>query len=309
MKVVLCKVILEHSQRLVEMPKAPRNKKKNSKTINYGSNTMPPEEFLVGFRRMQTKRGRKERYAPIDPTIYPTEYKKPYFTLAAVHSLTKLVPDFPSGKIELQICDRKQNLTRVRMDRRLAFMKLLNQAMWRYKNFEKPEFIKPKDIFGKIEEIKASVEKLHMLLNQDKQDDAGRFVIDRLNNAKAPLIQTRLSTGKLGVYCKHLELMLQRHYQRFSPTASKTPRNQGDIPFHHLIDDLFIIWVVIFERDVGTSSKKDKHTGKNERTGPLIRFIGTILAKADITKSDDTIVKASRNWKRRYGESYKSEKI
>jgi hypothetical protein len=291
------------------MPKAPRNKKKNDKTINYGLNKMPPEEFLAGFRRMQTKRGRKETYAPIDPTIYPAEYKKPYFTLAAVHSLTKHVPDFPSGKIELQICDRKQNLTRIRMDRRQAFMQLLNQAVWRYKSFEKTDFIKPKDLFRKIEEIKSSVGELHALLNPDKQNETGRFVIDRLNNIKAPLVQTRLSTGKLGVYCKHLELMLQRHYQRFSTTASKTSRNQGDIPFHHLIDDLFIIWVVIFERDVGTSSKKNEHTAKNERSGPLIRFVRAVLAKADIIKSDDTIVKASRNWKRRYGESYKSEKI
>jgi len=110
-------------------------------------------KLLAGLRQQQTKRGRKQRYAPIDPTILPTEYKKPFFTLAAVRSLTKLVPDFPSGKIEIQICDRKQNLTRVRMDRCLAFMKLLNQAVGQYKDFEKPEFIKLKDLFRKIEEI------------------------------------------------------------------------------------------------------------------------------------------------------------
>jgi hypothetical protein len=32
-------------------------------------------------------------------------------------------------------------------------MKLLNQAVGQYKDFEKPEFIKLKDLFRKIEEI------------------------------------------------------------------------------------------------------------------------------------------------------------
>lgn len=263
---------------------------------------MPPEEFLAGFRRQQTRRGRKETYASIDPTIYPAEYKKPYFALRDINSLAKLVPDFPAGKVEIQACDRKQNLTRVKMERRQAFMQLLNQAVWRYKNIKMPVFIKPKDLFKKIEDIKNSVMDVHKLLNPAEQDEAGRFVIDRLNQMKAPLVQIRLNTGKLRSYCICLEHLLQQHYQRVEATLSKAPRNQGDIPFRLLIDDLLIIWVVIFERDAATSSKK------NERTGPLVRFVRAVLAKADIKKSDDTIVKASHRWKRQYGESYKSEK-
>jgi hypothetical protein len=95
---------------------------------------------------------------------------------------------------------------------------------------------------------------------------------------------------------------LQQHYQRVEATLSKAPRNQGDIPFRLLIDDLLIIWVVIFERDVGISTKE------SERTGPMLRLIRAVFAKADIKKSDDTIVKATYQWKRRYCESYKSEK-
>ena len=93
------------------------------------------EEMLAGLRRQQTIRGRKELYGPIDPTIYPSEYKKPVFSLTDVNALIRLVSDFPSGKIEIQKCDRKQKLTRVQMDRRQAFMQLLNQAVWRYEFF------------------------------------------------------------------------------------------------------------------------------------------------------------------------------
>jgi hypothetical protein len=284
------------------MSDAPQVKKKSGKIIKYPLNTMPPEEFLAGFRRQQTRRGRKETYAPIDPTIFPAEYKKPYFTLTDIDALAKIVPDFPSGKIEIQTSDRKQNLTRVKMERRQAFMQLINQAVWRYKNIKMPVFIKPKALFKKIEELKGSVGDIHTLLNPAEQDEAGRFIIDRLNQMKAPLVQTRLNTGKLRSYCIYLEHLLQQHYQRVEATLPRAPRNQGDIPFRVLIDDLLIIWVVIFERDVGVSSKE------NERTGPMLRFIRAIFAKADIKKSDDTIVKASHRWKRKYGESYKSEK-
>jgi hypothetical protein len=262
----------------------------------------PLAEMLAGLQQQQTMRGRKETYAPIDPTIHPAEYKKPIFTLTDIDALAKIVPDFPSGKIEIQTSDRKQNLTRVQMHRRQAFFRLLNQAVWRYKNIKMPIFIKPKALFKKIEELKDSVGDIHALLNPNEQDEAGRFVIDRLNQMKAPLVQIRLNTGKLRSYCICLEHLLQQHYQRVEATLSKAPRNQGDIPFRLLIDDLLIIWVVIFERDVATSSKK------NERTGPLVRFVRAVLAKADIKKSDDTIVKASHRWKRQYGESYKSEK-
>jgi len=263
---------------------------------------MSTEKLLADFRQQQTKRGRKELYSPIDPTIHPAEYKKPIFTLTDIDALAKIVPDFPSGKIEIQTSDRKQNLTRVQMHRRQAMMQLLNQAVWRYKNIKMPVFIKRKDLFKKIEGIKNSVGDIHALLNPNEQDEAGRFVIDRLNQMKAPLVQTRLNTGKLRSYCICLEHLLQQHYQRVEATLPKAPRNQGDIPFRVLIDDLLIIWVIIFERDVGISTKE------SERTGPMLRFIRTVFAKANIKKSDDTIVKASHRWKRRYGESYKSGK-
>jgi hypothetical protein len=258
--------------------------------------------MLDGLRQQQTKRGRKETYAPIDPTIYPAEYKKSYFTLTDINALMRLVPDFPSGKIEIQICDRKQNLSRVKMERRQAFMQLLNQAVWRYKNIKMPEFIKPKDLFKKIEAIKNSIGDIHTLLNPAEQNEAGRFIIDRLNQLKAPLVTTRLSTGKLRSYCLFLEHMLQKHYERVNKNVPKVPRNHGDTLFPSFIDDLLIIWVVIFERDVGISTKE------NKRTGPMLRFIRAVFAKADIKKSDDTIVKAAYQWKRRYCESYKSEK-
>ncbi len=263
---------------------------------------MPPEKVLASFRLQQTVRGRKETYSPINPTLFPAEYKKPYFSLRDINSLAKLVPDFPSGKIEIQICDRKQKLTRVKMERLQAFMLLLNQAVWRYKNIKMPEFIKPKDLFKKIDDIKSSVMDVHALLNPAEQDDAGRFIIDRLNQLKAPLVPTRLSTGKLRSHCLFLEHLLKKHYERVNKYAPKAPRNQGDIPFRVLIDDLLIIWVVIFERDVGISTKE------SERTGPMLRFIRAVLTNADIKKSDDTIVKASYHWKRRYCESYKSKK-
>jgi hypothetical protein len=284
------------------MSDAPRRKKKNEKIVKYPPNTMPPEKVLAGFREQQTVRGRKETYAPINPTIFPAEYKKPYFTIRDIKRLVQLAPDFPSGKIEIQICDRKQNLTRVKMDRCQAFMQLLNQAVWRYKNIKMPEFIKSKDFFKKIDDIKNSIGDIHTLLNPAAQDEAGRFIIDRLSQLKAPLVPTRLSTGKLRSYCLFLEHLLQQHYERVNKNVPKAPRNQGDIPFRLLIDDLLIIWVVIFERDVGISTKE------NERTGPMLRFIRAVFAKADIKKSDDTIVKAASHWKRRYCESYKSEK-
>ena len=284
------------------MSNVPRVKKKSGKIIKYPPNTMPPEKVLAGFREQQTWRGRKETYTPINPTLFPAEYKKPYFTLKDINSLAKLVPDFPSGKIELQICDRKQNLTRTQMEHGQAFMQLLNQAVWRYKNIKMPEFIKPKDLFKKIDDIKNSVMDVHALLNPSEQDEAGRFIIERLNQLKAPLVPTRLSTGKLRSYCLFLEHLLQKHYERVNKYVPKVPRNQGDIPFRILIDDLLIIWVVIFGRDVGISTKE------SERTGPMLRFIRAVFAKADIKKSDDTIVKAAYQWKRRYCESYKSKK-
>ena len=95
---------------------------------------------------------------------------------------------------------------------------------------------------------------------------------------------------------------MQNHYQRVNATIPKAPRNQGDIPFGILIDDLLVIWVMIFERDVRTSSQN------NKRTGPLMKFVRAVLAKADTKKSDDTIVKAIYCWKHQYGESYKSKK-
>jgi hypothetical protein len=258
-------------------------------------------EVLAILRQQQTKRGKKHLYTPIDPTLYSAKRKEPIFTLADIDTLNKIIPVFPSGKIEIQKCDQKQNLTRVQMDRRQAFVKLLNQAVGQYLDFKKTDFIKPKDLFGKIEAIKAAIEEIHKLLNPDKQDEAGCFIIDRLKQLKAPLVPTRLSTGKLGVHCKHLGIVLQNHYQRVKAASAKTPRNRGDIAFYHLIDDLLKIWVVIFERDVGTSSKN------NKRTGPLLRFVCAVLVKAGIKKSDDTIVKAAQRWKRQYGESYKSK--
>jgi len=260
-------------------------------------------KLLAGLRRQQTRHGRKQRYAPIDPTIYPREYTRPYFTLRDVISLAKPVPDFPSGKIEIQICDRKQNLTRVQMDRRQAFMQLLNQAVWRYKYFKEADFVKPEAFIKKTKKIKASIEALQTLLNPNEQDESGRFVIDRLDVLEAPLAQARLSIRKVGLLCQRVEPVLQNLFQ-IGAHAPKKPHNQGDTLFPSFIDDLLIIWIVIFERDVGTSSNKDT----NERTGPMLRFIRAVFAKADIKKSDDTIVRASRSWKRRYGESYKSGK-
>jgi hypothetical protein len=290
------------------MPKMSRKKSQRGKTTNFGLNTMPPEEFLAGIRRMQTKRGRKEFYAPIDPTIYPAEYEKSCFTMKDIDALAQTVPDFPSGKIEIQICDQEQHLTRKKMDRRQAFMQLLNQAVWRYKYFKETDFVKPEAFLKKSEKIRDVVEELQTLLNPNLQDDAGRFVIARLEQCEAPLAQARISIRKVGMLCQRVDLLVQ-YILRIGAPASKKPRNQGDTLFPGFIDDLLIIWIVIFERDVGTSSKKNEHTGKNERTGPLIRFVRAVLAKADIKKSDDTIVKASRSWKRRYGESYKSEKF
>ena len=259
------------------------------------------EEMLAGLRRQQTMRGRKELYAPIDPTIYPSEYKKPIFSLTDVNALIRLVSDFPAGKIEIQKCDRKQKLTRVKMDRRQAFMQLLNQAVWRYKYFKETDFVKPEDFRKKTEKIKASIEVLQTLLNPNLQDEAGRFVIDRLDALEAPLAQARLSIRKVGLLCQRVELVLQNLFQIGAPVLKK-PRNQGDTLFPSFMDDLLKIWVVIFERDVGISSKE------NERTGPMLRFIRAVFAKADIKKSDDTIVKASYQWKRRYCESYKLQK-
>ena len=259
------------------------------------------EEMLAGLRQQQTVRGRKEFYAPIDPTIYASEYKKPVFSLTDVNALIRLVSDFPSGKIEIQKCDRKQKLTRVKIDRRQAFMQLLNQAVWRYKYFKETDFVKPEDFRKKTEKIKASIEVLQTLLNPNLQDEAGRFVIDRLDALEAPLAQARLSIRKVGLLCQRVELVLQNLFQIGAPVPKK-PRNQGDTLFPSFIDDLLIIWVVVFERDVGISSKE------NERTGPMLRFIRAVFAKADIKKSDDTIVKASYQWKRRYCESYKLQK-
>ena len=259
------------------------------------------EEMLAGLRQQQTVRGRKEFYAPIDPTIYPSEYKKPVFSLTDVNALIRLVSDFPSGKIEIQKCDRKQKLTRVQMDRRQAFMQLLNQAVWRYKYFKETDFVKPEDFRKKTEKIKTSIEALQTLLNPNLQDEAGRFVIDRLDALDAPLAQARLSIRKVGLLCQRVELALQNLFQLSAPVPKK-PRNQGDTLFPSFMDDLLKIWVVIFERDVGISSKE------NERTGPMLRFIRAVFAKADIKKSDDTIVKASYQWKRRYCESYKLQK-
>jgi len=119
------------------------------------------------------------------------------------------------------------------MDRRQAFMQLLNQAVWRYKYFKEADFVKPEAFIKKTKENKGFYRSAANALNPNEQDESGRFVIDRLDVLEAPLAQARLSIRKVGLLCQRVEPVLQNLFQ-IGAHAPKKPAQSGRHPIPQL---------------------------------------------------------------------------
>ena len=131
-------------------------KERKGKGRAKGKRVSDNNRLLDELRTFQTKRCQKYAYAPIDLTLFPRKQEKDWVSKNGLDALLRGWPKLPEGKVDIQICDDQEKLSRCAMPRREALLKLLNQAIERYQNREKPSPVTLSRLHKKTKSVESS---------------------------------------------------------------------------------------------------------------------------------------------------------